>query len=656
MSKTGVSVIFCIILFSTSFLVLATNPVLAGEKVIVVGDNDYPPLCYLDESNNPAGFDVDLIIAIARKAGIDIEIKLLPWAEARKMVEEGKADVLLGVNYTRTRAKLYDFTESYLENRQVIFVRSDNYVVKSLDDLRNLKVGVQRADVALDFIGDYPDITLEYFENQQLALKALGQNEVDAVIGNYYTGLYWLQKLSLENEIKVVGIPLSITKYGLGVKKGQNQELLKKLNGAIVKLKATGELDSLKTKWFGEFPYEKRLYFNRIRTYVIVGIFIFTAILLFTLWLNRLLQQKVEKATYELNLAYQELSAQKDLMDKMLEHELNGIITLDENRIIKRINNSALRILGITDKQLEGKHFSFTPLKDYFPEPFLERAYRGQTCSLNEFRVSVEGQTKFLSMNFISIPSIRAVLINFRDVTEEKKSLELMINRDKLITVGQLVAGFVHEIKNPLFTVKSYLELLPLKANDPIFREEVINIIKNELDHVQKLINDLLNYARPQNSKKEIVILEEVIVPLLNLLEPQFIAKQITVFKENLGFAVYADPMQLRHVFMNLLLNAIDAIQDNGEIIIKAAEDGDKIKIEVQDTGIGIPPQHLNQIFNLFFTSKKDGNGIGLAICQKLIQENGGSILVDSTPGAGTTFTIFLPKGVPLSFQHEKVG
>ena len=656
MSKTGVSVIFCIVLLSASFLVLATNQVLAGEKVIVVGDNDYPPLCYLDGNNNPAGFDVDLIIAVARKAGIDIEIKLLPWAEARKMVEEGKADVLLGVNYTRTRAKLYDFTEAYLENRQVIFVGSDNYVVKSFDDLRNLKVGVQRADVALDFIGDYPDITLEYFENQQQALKALGQNEVDAVIGNYYTGLYWLQKLNLENKIKVVGIPLSITKYGLGVKKGQNQELLKKLNGAIVKLKTTGELDSLKTKWFGEFPYEKRLYFNRIRTYVIVGIFIFTAILLFTLWLNRLLQQRVEKATYELNLAYQELSAQKDLMDKMLEHELNGIITLDENRIIKRINNSALRILGITDKQLEGKHFSFTPLKDYFPEPFLEQAFRGQTCSLNEYRVVVEGQTKFLSANFISIPSIGAVLINFRDVTEEKKSLELMINRDKLITVGQLVAGFVHEIKNSLFTVKSYLELLPLKANDPAYREEVINIIKNELDHVQKLINDLLNYARPQNSKKEIVVLDEVIAPLLNLLEPQFIAKQITVFKENLGFAVYADPMQLRHVFMNLLLNAIDAIQDNGEIIIKAAEDGDKIKIEVQDTGIGIPPQYLNQIFNLFFTSKKDGNGIGLAICQKLIQENGGSILVDSTPGEGTTFTIFLPKGVPLTVQDEKVG
>ncbi|NYE58734.1 transporter substrate-binding domain-containing protein [Carboxydothermus ferrireducens] len=656
MSKKGVRVIFGIILFIASFLVLAANLALAREKVIVVGDNDYPPLCYLDGNDNPAGFDVDLIVAVARKAGIDIEIKLLPWAEARKMVEDGKADVLLGVNYTRTRAKLYDFTESYLENRQVIFVRSDNYVVKSFDDLRNLKVGVQRADVALDFIGDYPDITLEYFENQQQALKALGQNEVDAVIGNYYTGLYWLQKLNLENKIKVVGIPLSITRYGLGVKKGQNQELLKKLNGAIVKLKTTGELDSLKTKWFGESPYEKRLYFNRIRTYVILGIFIFTAILLFILWLNRLLQQKVERATYELNLAYRELAAQKDLMDKMLEHELNGIITLDENRIIKRINNSALRILGISEKQMEGKHFSFTPLKDYFPEPFLERAYQGQTCSLNEHRVVVEGQTKYLSINFISIPSIRAVLINFRDVTEEKKSLELMINRDKLITVGQLVAGFVHEIKNPLFTVKSYLELLPLKANDPAFREEVINIIKNELDNVQKLINDLLNYARPQNSKKEMVVLEEVIAPLLNLLEPQFIAKQITVFKENLGFAVYADPMQLRHVFMNLLLNAIDAIQGKGEIKIKAAEYGDKIKIEVQDTGVGIPPQYLNQIFNLFFTSKKDGNGIGLAICQKLIQENGGSILVDSTPGAGTTFTIFLPKGVPLTVQDEKVG
>jgi len=638
------------------FLLTVSNTfALAGTKYIVVGDNDYPPLCYLDDKNNPSGFDVDLIVAAARKAGIEIEIKLMPWAEARKMVENGQADILLGVNFTRTRAKFYDFTEPYLENRQVIFVKNENYVVKGLEDLRYLKVGVQSADVALDFIGEYPDLNLEYFENQQQALKALGQNEVDAVIGNYYTGLYWLQKLNLENKIKVVGVPLSITQYGLGVKKGQNQELLWKLNEALVRLKKSGELDNLKTKWFGESPYEKRLYFNRIRSYIIAGLFIFTIFLLLILWLNRLLQQKVEKATYELNLAYRELSAQKDLMDKMLEHELNGIITLDENRIIKRINNSALRILEITEKQLEGMHFSFTPLKDYFPEPFLEKAFRGQTCSLNEYRAVVAGQAKFLSINFISIPSIGAVLINFRDVTEEKRSLELMINRDKLITVGQLVAGFVHEIKNPLFTVKSYLELLPLKANDPIFREEIINILKNELDNVQKLINDLLNYARPQNSKKEIVVLEEVIAPLLNLLEPQFIVKQITVFKENLGFSVYADPMQLRHVFINLILNAIDAIQGKGQIKIKAEEQGDKIKIEVQDTGIGIPPQYLSQIFNLFFTSKKDGNGIGLAICQKLIQENDGSILVDSTLGEGTTFTIFLPKGVPLIVQAEKV-
>ncbi|GAV21821.1 transporter substrate-binding domain-containing protein [Carboxydothermus pertinax] len=642
-----------IILLTFFLLVTFSSSALATTKYLVVGDSEYPPLCCLDSNKKPSGFDVDLIVAVAREAGIDIEIKLMPWSEARRMVEKGQADILLGVNFTRARAKLYDFTEPYLENRQVIFVQEDNYFINNLEDLKGLKVGIQKGDVALDLIGENPDILVELYEDQQEALLALSQNKVTAVIGNYYTGLYWLHKLNLENKIKVVGVPLSITQYGLGVKKGTNQELLKKLNEAIIRLRAKGELDNLKTKWFGESPYEKRLYFNRIRTYLFAGLFIFTILLLFILWLNRLLQQKVEKATYELNMAYRELSAQKDLMDKMLEHELNGIITLDENRIIKRINKSALKILGIQERELEGQHFSFSPLKDYFPEPFLERAYQGQTCSLNEHRVNVAGQSKYLSINFISIPSIGAVLINFRDITEEKQSFDLMVNRDKLITVGQMVAGFVHEIKNPLFTVLNYLELLPLKADDPKYREEVINIIKNELGSVQNLINDLLNYARPQNSQKTNVSLEDVILPLLNLLEPQFIAKGITVNKENLKLKVFADPVQLKHVFMNLLLNAIDAIQGKGEIKLRAFELPEKIKIEVIDTGIGIPPQYLSQIFNLFFTSKKDGNGIGLAICQKLIQENNGDILVDSFPGRGTTFTIFLPKAGDLDVQAE---
>ena len=649
MSKK-IFIILCVL------LVWLNSKALAKTTYIVVGDNEYPPLCYLDSQNQPAGFDVDLILAAAKKAGIDVEIKLMPWADARWMVDTGRADILLGVNYTRNRAKFYDFTEAYLENRQVIFVQNNNYIVKAIDDLRNLKVGVQKADVALDFIGDHAEFRLEYFENQQQALKALGEGKISAVIGNYYTGLYWLQKLGLENKIKIVGVPLSITEYGLGVKKGENQELLWKLNEAISRLKKSGELEDLKTRWFGESPYEKKLYFNRIRSYLVIGLITFSALLLSILWLNRLLQQKVEKATRQLNAAYRELAAQKDLMDKMLEHELNGIITLDENRIIRRINSSVFTILGLSPQKFEGEHFTSTPLKQFFPEAFIEKAYNGQTTTLNEHHIYVNGQSRYISINFISIPSIGSVLLNFRDITAEKRQMELMINRDKLITVGQMVAGFVHEIKNPLFAVKSYLELLPLKLDDSQYREEVINIIKGELDSVQKIINDLLNYASPQKTHKKIIALEEVLNPILSLLEPQFLMNDIKLVSENLQLKVCADPTHLKHVFMNLLLNAKDAIVGKGVIKISAFELEDKIKIEVCDNGIGIPPQNLSQIFNLFYTSKKDGNGIGLAICQKLIEENNGKIFVDSMPEHGTTFTIFLPKACCQGQLEEKAG
>ncbi len=234
-----------------------------------------------------------------------------------------------------------------------------------------------------------------------------------------------------------------------------------------------------------------------------------------------------------------------------------------------------------------------------------------------------------------------------------------LIRSEKLATVGYIAAGMAHEIGNPLGALMGYLSLLKtdLKENP---QSELLQEAANATERIDHLVKALLDYASPASTCVEALDPWVAVKDTVHMLELQGVFKSFTLkIDTNLALPlVRMDQNKLGQVLVNLLLNSIDACTGKGQITLSGMADQQQIKICVTDTGCGISPQQLNSIFEPFFTTKAPGNnrGLGLAVCQRVISEAGGEIIVESIPGQGSTFCLILPIAQKRSDSKESVA
>jgi signal transduction histidine kinase len=231
-----------------------------------------------------------------------------------------------------------------------------------------------------------------------------------------------------------------------------------------------------------------------------------------------------------------------------------------------------------------------------------------------------------------------------------KKSKSYIRRADRLASLGTLTAGLAHEIRNPLVAIKTFTQLLPERLDDEEFRNQFLNIASGEVDRIALLINELLDFARPSDPKLELEDINSILDGMILLISTETKKKHIHIIKNYIADLppVNIDRDQIKQVFLNILLNAVEATPENGEIVVRTrpfVKPGGEpyIQIEFTDTGRGIPKEHLEDIFNPFFTTKATGSGLGLSISNQIIQEHKGYIDVESQLEKGTSFFINLP-------------
>lgn len=217
----------------------------------------------------------------------------------------------------------------------------------------------------------------------------------------------------------------------------------------------------------------------------------------------------------------------------------------------------------------------------------------------------------------------------------------------KLAALGRLFAGVTHEVKNPLNAMTIHLELLrgKLASGSPDIGKHV-DVISAEIKRLDEVVMNFLKFTRPEELKLEPVDLQRLIAHVARTVEPEARSHKVSVkvdVPEDLP-PVSGDASMLGQVFMNLAVNAVQAMADGGTLRFDARAMGRRVRIDVIDTGQGISPENLARIFDLYFTTKKKGSGIGLSMVYRIIQLHDGEIEVSSTPGAGTQFRIFLPQ------------
>jgi PAS domain S-box-containing protein len=230
------------------------------------------------------------------------------------------------------------------------------------------------------------------------------------------------------------------------------------------------------------------------------------------------------------------------------------------------------------------------------------------------------------------------------DITERKKTEEVLHRQDKLAAVGQLAAGVAHEIRNPLTSMKGYAEFLTLDEQDPE-RLEFINIILDEIERVNTIVEDFMVLAKPKMVELEEKNVVPVIKNVVSLLEFEARKKHVKLSFDcpHEIIQIECDENRLKQVFLNFIKNGIEAMPNGGELHVRTMIHDNNVQISIQDTGIGIPKEKLKQLGEPFYTTKKNGNGLGLMVSFKIIENHNGKVFVESEPNKGTTFNILLP-------------
>lgn len=234
----------------------------------------------------------------------------------------------------------------------------------------------------------------------------------------------------------------------------------------------------------------------------------------------------------------------------------------------------------------------------------------------------------------------------------EKKTRELQESQERLLrserfaAVGEAAAYVSHEIKNPLMVIGGLAHQVARRLEDHPELQEKLRLIREEVRRLESFLGDLRDFTRPAQPTMTSVNLNQVIREVERLLESEAKKRGVEIV-EDLDSRlppVSADPNQMKQVLLNLMKNALEAMDGGGRLVLKSGAEESQVWFSVTDTGVGMTPEIMAKIFNPFFTTKDKGTGLGLAVIHKIITDHHGSILVDSTPGQGSTFVVKLPK------------
>lgn len=232
---------------------------------------------------------------------------------------------------------------------------------------------------------------------------------------------------------------------------------------------------------------------------------------------------------------------------------------------------------------------------------------------------------------------------------ELEASFEQIRRADRLSAIGRLSAGLAHEIRNPLASIEGAAEILGQASTAAPMREEFLGIIRKECRRLNRLLGELLDFARPRPPERHAVAIERVLDDVINLVAHSAEKNGVRLRKQVAPELppLVADPEQLTQVILNLAINAVHAMPEGGEILLTAKRDEGGVVVQVRDEGCGIPEGDLEKIFDPFFTTKSDGTGLGLAVAHQIVSQHGGSIRVERNPDRGMTFSVWLPGGKP---------
>jgi two-component system NtrC family sensor kinase len=369
-----------------------------------------------------------------------------------------------------------------------------------------------------------------------------------------------------------------------------------------------------------------------------------------------------EDLASEIAMRTREIESQRRFTSKIIDSLPLGLYVIDRQYRIQAWNRKReTGAQGVVRDEVMGRSVFDVLYRQ--PKPLLkaefDRAFEFGEMTQMDVESTASGETRHYRLTKVPMrlddeDAVTHVITIGEDITEWKRVQDQVSQTEKLAAVGQLAAGVMHEINNPLATIGACVEALDFRVEDlsPVDAQglaEYLRIIGSELDRCKAIVNGLLDFSRPKARVKRQADLNQILEDALFLVKHHHKYRSITLQRTLASDLplIEANHEQLIQVFLSLMLNAIDAMEGEGVLSVRTDHlgDGSHIVAEFRDTGAGIPRDALGKIFEPFFTTKQPGRGtgLGLSICYGIVQEHGGRIAVESQPGRGSVFQVVLP-------------
>ena len=660
-------------------LLLAPGLALAAQsapapRVLRVGvETHTAPYTFADELGRPAGFSVELLQAVTQTQGLRVEFHLLDWDELLDGFKQGRIDILCNIVATPARLEFMRFSTTTMQMQGGLLLRRDAPAVRTSADLAGRRLATLRESRAHEYARQQNwNVQYVYFANLKECATALHEGRADLLIA---TELATKQLLKTTGYTDIVDADMPLLDFDYRTHFGvhlNDTELLAQLNEGLITVQKNGSYAQLHEKWLG--PLEPRkLRWRDVQDYLLPLLGLAVSALGILLWQRRLL--------YRLSQQARAIRESEERLQLVFEGSQDAFWDWDvASGKIQRSPRWA-GMLGYTLDEISFNRQGFFDLVHPDDRPHVledeEQIWQGRDHYAIECRMRAKsGKWRWIldrGKVVVRDPTTgepRRITGTHTDITDRKQAEEeanklqhKMLEAQKLESLGVLAGGIAHDFNNLLTVILGNCSLAQMDASvSPANQVRFASIITST-SRAAELCHQLLAYAGKGSFMIERINLNEMITETTRLLELS-ISKQARL-EFDLAPAllrIEADPTQIRQVIMNLVINASEAHGETPGVIrlttkvitlpqpslsgsgpVSELTPGDYVYLEIADTGSGMTPEVLTRIFDPFFTTKFTGRGLGLAAVLGIVRTHGGTLQVQSTPGQGSIFQIYLP-------------
>jgi len=624
----------------------------AKGRVTMCVDPDWMPYERIDEQGKHVGIAADFMSEFQKRIPVPIELVLTEsWKESLEAAKSRQCDILSLLNESPQRREFLNFTDPYLTDSVVIVARNDVFYLDGLESLSGRKLGIVEGYVYEEKIRkQYPEIIIISVKSAGDALRKVSDGKIYATLDALFIITSNIQELGLSN-LKIAGQTGLDNAFRVGVRK-DDPILLSVFNKMIKNLDDATRNGILRSWYTIKFQYGT----DWTIVWQVTGI---ALIILCLLGYHNLLTRRFNRKLAEANKL---LRASEERLSLLIDQSPMGIISWDINFRVVSWNNASKTIFGYSAEEALGQYAEFIIPKE--ARKHVEQVWQGLlamdggTRSTNE-NVTRSGQAilcDWYNATLVdSADKVIGVMSLVENVTERGRTEKELLKVKKLESIGILAGGIAHDFNNILAAILGNINLALIDQDLKDKTKKLLSEAERASLRAKDLTQQLLTFARGGDPVKEASSLESVIKDSANfVLHGDKVACRYDI-PEGL-WLVDIDKGQMSQVIQNIVLNASHAMPEGGIVAITCENvisgdysdfpllpKGRFVKICIQDKGVGIPANVVDNIFDPYFSTKHGGSGLGLAITNSIINKHKGYISVESSPGVGATFTLYLP-------------